>query len=210
MILSEKNIRELSQKSNNPLISPFNEKRLQGASYDVSLSGNIAAMKRLGEHIDPSVKTDLSHMYQYITVGDNGYSLSPGEYILAELQEEICLPDTLAAHIRPRTRFTRGGLMIADQHCNPTYHGKLQIGLFNAGVNSFTIRPGIIIAQLVFEEISSAPSEDKLYKNKPEAAYSDEKEFRGALYGEAGWTEDMKDLYASMIHELSGGKNSAK
>jgi len=53
-----------------------------------------------------------------------------------------------------------------DQHCNPTYSGVLSIGLFNAGVNSFILRPKLRIAQMIFEEIESTPSEDKLYKNK--------------------------------------------
>ena len=52
---------------------------------------------------------------------------------------------------------------------------------------------------MVFEEIESVPSEDKLYKNKKNAAYEGEKEFRGSRFGEAGWTEEEKRLYQKII-----------
>ena len=36
------------------------------------------------------------------------------------------------------------------------------------------------IAQIVFEELKSTPSEEKLYMNKSDAAYQGEEDFRGA------------------------------
>lgn len=44
--------------------------------------------------------------------------------------------------------------------------GNLKIGLFNATDYAIKIYPGIRIAQMVFEELKSRPSEMKQYKNK--------------------------------------------
>lgn len=206
MILSERQIREYVNNDSNPLITPFSEEQLQGASYDVSMSDSIMMLKSTGFAIDPSDSHALSDMYEEKVIGSEGYLLSPGQYVLVRLREEIKLPDNLVAHIRPRTRFTRGGILVTDQHCNPTYEGILSLGLYNAGANPFILRPGLQIAQMVFEEISSIPCEDKLYKNKQNAAYSGEKEFRGGTYGETGWTEELEKAYKDMKSSLMRGE----
>lgn len=205
MILSDKEIRTYSENQVLPLITPFVEDQLQGASYDIRMSGNIIVLKSAGKPIDPMRDDDLSHMYERISVEDKGYLLSPGEYVLVELAETVNIPKKMVAHIRPRTRFTRSGILIADQHCNPTYSGVLSIGLFNAGVNPFILRPKLRIAQMVFEEIESVPSENKLYKNKKNAAFEGEKEFRGSRFGEAGWSDAGKRLYNDLLASLEEG-----
>lgn len=205
MILSDKEIRAYSKKQVLPLITPFVEEQLQGASYDISMSGNIIVMKRAGKPINPMRDDDLRDMYERISVEGKGYLLSPGEYVLVELAETVNIPEKMVAHIRPRTRFTRSGILIADQHCNPTYSGVLSIGLFNAGVNTFLLQPKLRIAQMIFEEIESVPSEDKLYKNKKNAAFEGEKEFRESKFGEAGWSDAGKKLYNDILASLEEG-----
>ncbi len=86
--------------------------------------------------------------------------------VLVSLCENICLPSNVTAHLRPKTRYTRLGLLVSDQHCNSTYNGKLSIGLFNATEYPIRIRKGYTIAQLIFEELVSEPSENKQYENK--------------------------------------------
>lgn len=199
MILSDKQIRAYSENRVLPLITPFVEEQLQGASYDISMSGNIAVLKSAGKTIDPTRDDDLSCMYERINIEDKGYLLSPGEYVLVELTETVNIPEKMVAHIRPRTRFTRSGILIADQHCNPTYSGVLSIGLFNAGSNTFLLQPKLRIAQMVIEEIESVPSTDKLYKNKSTAAFEGEKGFTPSRFGEAGWTEEEKQLYRKVL-----------
>lgn len=100
---------------------------------------------------------------------------------LVSLRENIALPESITAHIRPRTRFTRLGLLVSDQHCNSTYEGNLKLGLFNATDYAIKIFPGVRIAQIVFEELKSTPSSEKMYKNKVNAVYQNEQEFRGAV-----------------------------
>jgi deoxycytidine triphosphate deaminase len=202
MILSDKDIREYIHGKNVPLVCPFSDEQLQGASYDVSLSDHITVMKRMEQPIDPAKDVDTTAMYESKHITEEGYLFMPGEYLLAELRETISLPSNLIAHIRPRTRFTRSGILVADQHCNPTYTGVLQLGLFNAGLNPFLLTPGLKLAQVVFEELKSIPSEEKLYQNKPNAAYHQEREFRGSKFGEAGWSSEAKQLYQDVLTSL--------
>lgn len=205
MILSDKEIRKYAQESTSPLIKPFSEDCLQAASYDVSLSGNIAILNRTGKVIDPADKQDLSDIYKKVMIGSDGYLFSPGEYLLVELAEVVQIPENLIAHVRPRTRFTRAGVLVADQHCNPTYEGQLYIGLRNVGPNTILLWPGLKIAQLVFEELSSTPTESLWYKNKENAAFQHETSFRGARFGEAGWSEEGKKYYNDLLSPLDNG-----
>ncbi len=204
MLLSSKEIRRYSVESDVKMIQPFSEDQLQSASYDVSLSGSIVQLVNMGKPIDPTSDVDLAEMYTKIEIEGDGYVLSPGEFVLVKLTEKICLPDNVSAHIRPRTRFTRSGILIADQHCNPAYEGVLQLGVYNSGSTPFILKKNVRIAQLVFEELKSVPDEVKLYKNKPNAAYNQENEFRGSKFAEASWSQNGQQLYRDVLSSLKG------
>lgn len=180
MVLTDKEIRELCSGScENPLISPFNEDALQSESYDVSIGNSITVLSKDERCIDISDSDNLNDLYITKTLTEKGYVIYPKEYVLVSLKENISLTDKITAHIRPRTRFTRLGLIVSDQHCNSTYSGTLNIGLFNATESAIKIYPGVRIAQLVFEELKSVPSEHKQYMIKSSASYHNEQEFRG-------------------------------
>lgn len=183
MVLTDKEIRDLCinvKKGECQLIEPFDEKALQSESYDLSIGTSIAVMKKEVRCIDLREQDEIDDIYEEINLSSFGYILSPKEYILVSLDEKVTLSDCITAHIRPRTRFTRLGLIVSDQHCNSTYSGNLKIGLFNATDYAIKIVPGLRIAQIVFEELKSKPSNEKLYMNKWDAAYQNEKEFIGA------------------------------
>ena len=201
MILTDKEIRKLClENSQKPLIAPFKEEYLQAASYDVSMSGNI---RRFGSSIQTIRLTDqdvIDEMYEEYNLSEKGtYVLKPGEYILVQLNEKICIPQNIIAHLRPRTRFTRAGIMITDQHCNPTYEGYLQVGLYNVSPNAIELVPDLKIGQLVFEQLASIPSEEKWYCNKKDAAYQNESEFIGAKFGLNELSPQARRLYEMII-----------
>jgi len=102
MILSDKEIRARAENQTLPLIAPFAEDQLQGASYDISMSGNIIVLKSAEKPIDPMHDDDLGCIYERISIGDEGYLLSPGEYVLAELRETVNIPE------KWRRTFARG------------------------------------------------------------------------------------------------------
>lgn len=71
-------------------------------------------------------QNDIDSMYEERELPISGYTISPKEYLLVSLSEKINLPDNITAHIRPRTKFTRLGLLVSDQHCNSTYTGQFK------------------------------------------------------------------------------------
>lgn len=187
MILTDKDIRALcmsENKNKNGLIAPFSENALQSESYDLAIGNRIAVLKKEVCCIDVTKQKDIDSIYNEMELPMSGYVISPKEYVLVSLKENISLPDNITAHIRPRTRFTRMGLIVSDQHCNSTYEGNLKIGLFNATDYAIKIFPGVRVAQIVFEELKTTPSEGKQYKNKINAAYQNEQQFIGGIAAE--------------------------
>ena len=189
MILTDKEIRELcldkkNRKDRGGLIEPFSEDALQSESYDLAIGTEIEVLKKDVIGLSLLEQESIDSMYEEIDLAVSGYIISPKEYILVSLKEKVSLPDNITAHIRPRTRFTRLGLIVSDQHCNSTYSGKLRIGIFNATDYPIKIFPGIRIAQMVFEELKSKPSEEKMYKNKKNAVYQGEEKFVGAKFSD--------------------------
>jgi len=180
MILTDKEIRSLcSANMKKPLISPFSEEALSSESYDISIGDEITVFSKNIRCIDIRNSDNVDGLYITKKLTEKGYMIYPKEYVLVSLKETISLNDKITAHIRPRTRFTRLGLIVSDQHCNSTYSGVLTVGIFNASDSAIKIYPDVRIAQIVFEELKSVPSDDKQYKNKPTAEYQNEKEFRG-------------------------------
>lgn len=199
MVLTDKEIRKLCV-DDAPMISPFDEEKLQGASYDVSMSGQVSIFRKSVQTICLQDQVTVDAIYQTIDISNGKYVMASHEYILVSIQERVRIPENIIAHIRPRTRFTRMGLIVSSQHCNPTYEGNLQIGLFNASPNAIEILPGLKIAQLVFEQLSGTPTEEKLYKNKKNAAYQGESGFRGAKFENTEFSGEAQKLFEALTH----------
>lgn len=200
MILTDKDIRTLcidDQSEGRGLITPFFEDALQSESYDLAIGDRIAVLKKEVRCIDVTNQKNIDSIYNEQQLSEKGYVISPKEYVLVSLQETISLPDNLTAHIRPRTRFTRLGLIVSDQHCNSTYEGNLKIGLFNATDYAIKIFPGVRVAQIVFEELKEKPSSEKQYRNKVTAAYQHEKQFIGGVAA-----EDFNRIVSSAVEKL--------
>lgn len=187
MVLTDKQIRDYvvnykEHNMENALIEGYIEERLQSESYDLSITDQIMVPKKEIKCISLDDQDAVDNMYEKKQMESREYIISPKEYMLTAVAEKINLPDFLTAHIRPRTRFTRLGLIVSDQHCNSTYSGNLNLGIFNATDYPIKIKAGMRVAQIVFEELEGVPSEDKLYKNKENAAYQNETGDRGANF----------------------------
>lgn len=204
MILIDKDIRGLCKQSNEEkktLITPFDESSLQSESYDLSVGTKIAVMKKDIKCLTLKDQEEIDNLYEEIDLPLSGYILSPKEYVLVSLKEEISLPENVTAHIRPRTRFTRLGLLVSDQHCNSTYSGNLKLGVFNATDYAIKLYPEMKLAQIVFEELKGVPSEEKQYKNKKNAAYQNEKSFRGAKLDDETFKKDVDAFVDFLFNE---------
>lgn len=198
-----KNYSKYSLKA--PLIESFEDKRLQSSSYDITISNKITIFEKYTGAIDIRDQNLIDSIYKEIDIS-NGYTLNPNEYILVYINERINLPNNIIANIRPRTRFTRLGLLLSPQHCNQTYSGNLKLGLYNATPYDITIYPNIGIGQIVFEELKSIPSENKWYKNLSKSQYNNERDFIGAKISKELESEVNK-FYDQLITKLNNKIN---
>lgn len=190
MVLSDNEIKKLN------MIEPFSEDSLQCESYDLAIGNRITVFKKEIRCIDLNDQKSADSIYEEKELPKSGYVLSPKEYVLLHLNEELSIPENITAHLRPRTRFTRLGLIVSGQHCNSAYVGKLKVGLFNASDYPVKIYPGIKIAQVVFEELSSIPSNQ--YGNKDNATYQNEDSFIGYVVP-AELRNDVNDLLDNLF-----------
>ena len=165
MILNSQEIRKrCSPNNDHPLITPFDEEKLQGASYDLSIGSSAHIFSDNVKTISLDDEAILEQLYEEVDLSSKPFLLKPNQYILVTVQESLFIPPNLVAHIRPRTRFTRLGIKVSPQHCNPGYNGILQLGLHNVSPNSIRIPSGIRVAQVVFETMSQPC--DKPYSKK--------------------------------------------
>ena len=194
MIITDKKIRKLVKDGN--LITPFKEELLQSESYDITIGNKIVTFKKEIKCLDIANQKEIDDIYLESDLTSEGYVISPKEYVLVSLGETIKLPDNISAHLRPKTRYTRLGLIVSDQHCNSSYEGHLRIGIFNATEYPIRIHSGISIAQLVFEELDEVASEEKLYRNKKDAHYHKENgEFRGEKIDDSILDEIIEEMF---------------
>ena len=126
------------------------------------MSSTILKIKKISQPIDLSDVEVIENMYEKKSIGDS-YLFKPNECIFVVLNEKIKLPSNMVAHIRPRTSLSRLGIMINFQHINAGYEGILNIAMYNFSPNSYVLKPGMRIGQIVFEELSKGISEDILY-----------------------------------------------
>lgn len=201
MILSDQDILEI-QNGSNPLLTPFNPERLGGASYDVSLGGDVSPILSISSIVDLSNRDKSNSLFRGC-VPLEGFVMKPGQYCLAALAETISLPDDVVGFVLPRTRFTRAGLLVASQFCNPSYSGRLWIGLQNVSENNLRLAPNVPIAQFVFHRLSSTPSDERLYRNRVTATYQNENSTADG-YSEVPPSDESKRLYQDLISELFG------
>lgn len=192
MILTDNEIRKYTSLKES-LIEGFKEDSLQSESYDLSLGRRVSRLDPRFKILYLDQQDSIDNLYLEEPLLDNGYLLGPGEYILVSIDEKINMPVDITAHIRPRTKFTRIGLLVSNQHINSSYSGNLTLGLYNATAFSICIKPGMKIAQIVFEKLQSVPSVEKQYRKKTSATFQDETAIQGSDFSkEYAQTESQK------------------
>lgn len=100
----------------------------------------------------PSYKTQGSSGMDVCAAINRDIALKPGEIVLVPTGFAIAIPVGFEVQVRPRSGLAiKHGITIvnAPGTIDSDYRGEVKIGLINVGSNSFTIRKGDRIAQLV-------------------------------------------------------------
>ncbi len=144
MILSDNDIVELI-KSNELGIEPFVEKNLTPNGYDLSIEEIF--IKKKDEHIKKGVAKIPAQTW---------FAISTKEFLK--------MGPKITSQLWIRSSYARRGVMASFGKVDAGFHGTLTISCFNSNDETLEIPIGDRFCQIVFENMSSIPSE--LYDKK--------------------------------------------
>lgn len=141
---------ELIELVENGVIEGVEAKRINAASIDVTL-GNVLWLESEHGYLVDLADKQAPNLFRHEI--ENGYSLAPGEFVLAQTQQRFNLPDDIAAEFRLKSSGARSGL---DQAlavwCDPGWNGSvLTLELKNnLSHHALLLRQGMPIGQMIF------------------------------------------------------------
>jgi len=156
MILSDKHIKE-GVESGKIIIEPYDKGCIQPASYDLHLDNEFKVFKK-NENILIDPKESVKDMMEDIYIEEDGYFIiHPGDFVLGLIREKTGVDSSHVGRLEGKSSLARLGLLI---HTTAGFLDagnclKLTLELFNASSLPIKLYPGMKIAQIAFEELSS-------------------------------------------------------
>lgn len=163
MILSDQDILDLLSDGHvfgvgrELAVTPLNKHNLQPAGIDVCLDRFFRVFNH-NPHlvIDPGVyQPELTREVSVDPAGE--FVLHPGAFVLGCTQETMSLGPTLAAQLLGKSSLARLGLQVhaTAGWIDPGFSGQITLELSNVAPLPLRLRPGMLIAQLAFLQLSS-------------------------------------------------------
>jgi dCTP deaminase len=149
------------------LITPFDPLAVEPASVDLRLSNEFmvpdTANLRCVDLNDPE------DFMRFVRVGEEGYVLHPGEFILGVTMETVTLSSTIVGKIEGKSSLGRLGLMVhvTAGFIDPGFCGPVTLEMKNLLNVPIVLRPGKKICQIAFAWLNSAAQRpyDGRYQN---------------------------------------------
>jgi len=155
MFLSDTDILR-AVKAGEITLKPFDEKRLQPASYDIVLGNKFVVNDENVTHfVDPSRKI-FAKTREIKVVDGREFILHPGVSVLGT-SKEFFGSDHYLIQVGGKSSLARVGLMIHNTAglINPGHFLHITFELCNLNNVPIILRPGMEIAQLTFSKLSS-------------------------------------------------------
>lgn len=177
-MLADVQIREAIEK-NEIVIDPLYEDSIYPSSYNFHL-GRYILLPKPGQRIDP--QDGNSPEYEKVDLNHDSYVIKPGEFLLAQTDEKITLPNHLGMFFDGRTTLARLGLTI---HQTATFifpghtNSIITLELKNDGNHEIVLEKGLRIGKGIFFR-SEVPVEIA-YKDR--GNYPEQNEVMGAKVG---------------------------
>ena len=166
MAFSDVDIREYLKKKI-IRIEPLDESQIGPASVDLTLSDEWYFFKKqyIGKNVDLS-KTSFTEAFEMKKA--DKVELKPGELCLGKTVERIALPSDICGRLEGRSRYARMGLIIhiTAAVVQPGSDNHQILEIVNLAPFPVTLRSGMRISQILFEELKSPTS-------KPYAKYGE-------------------------------------
>jgi len=124
---------------------------INASSIDIHLGPVIIREQCSGEIIDYRARTPFPNMTH--AMSDEGYVISPGEFILAQSLERFNLPNDISAEYKLKSSMARIGLEHMNAGwCDAGWNGSVLTLEFKNMLqhHSIRIRPGDAIGQMIF------------------------------------------------------------
>jgi dCTP deaminase len=161
MFLSDVDIKK-ALKEGKISIEPFDEKRLQVASYDVRLGNEFQVTDRHNiTTVDPVNKKYPKTRTLTVEDGEE-FVLHPGENVMGKQVEYIGCDLEHLILLSGKSSLARVGLVVHNTAMlfNPGHHFYPTFELVNTNNVPIILRPGMEIAQLLFARLSSKAGKD--------------------------------------------------
>ncbi len=154
MILSDRDILKKIEKGELG-IKPFDPSNVQPSTVDLKLDSKLRVFDnwKMGI-VDLKEEKDYSKV---VEVGEEGFVIHPGEFILGSTVEKVSLPRDLAAKLEGRSSLGRLGLVIhaTAGYVDPGFSGFLTLEISNISRMPIRVYPEMRIAQICFFNMSS-------------------------------------------------------
>ncbi len=156
MILSDKDIKRVLENGDIS-ISPYNEKHIQPASYDLHLDKHFLVFDtQKNAVIDP--KKPVDGMMREITISeDEPFVLHPGQFALALILEKTGFSGSYVGRLEGKSSIGRMGLLVhvTAGFIDPGNNLQATLELHNTAELPVLLYYKMPIAQMAFEKISS-------------------------------------------------------
>ena len=154
MILSDATLREYLGTGYIHL-SPYEPSLVQPASVDVRLGTEFRVMRNSRiTHIDPFV--EQTKLMDTVSVPEGEpFVLHPGEFALGHTSEVVGCPDDIVGVVNGKSSLGRLGIQVhaTAGFIDPGFRGTVVLELSNVSNLPILLRPGMKIAQLVFQKL---------------------------------------------------------
>src|SRR6478752_1218475 len=156
MVLSDRSIRE-EVAAGRIRLDPFDAQLVQPSSVDVRCDHRFRVFHP-GRYPYIDVKQAMPELTELVEIDDDrAFILHPGEFVLGATLERLGLPDDLVARLDGKSSLGRLGLQVHSTAglADPGFDGQITLELSNVASLPITIYPGMRIAQLVFERLTT-------------------------------------------------------
>ena len=160
MILSDRDIRVRLRRGDLKITGMADEERqVQPASVDLRLSAQFLTYKPAQVAcLDPREPATLLAGTERVSVSDGGaFILHPGEFALGSTIESVAIPNDLVARVDGRSSVGRLAIVVhaTAGFIDPGFAGEITLELCNIGRIPVRLYPGMRIAQIVFQTLTS-------------------------------------------------------
>lgn len=151
MILTAEEIKK-SVANGEIIIDPFDENYLKSGSYTFKLGNKIRKLKKV-DFID--TRNNRSEFEEF-EIGENGYLLQPGEFVVCHTKEKVKLANSIACFLSMNGPRAKTGLdaLQSEIFCEPgsegCWAGSLMLETSNRGSYPIKLFPGVKIIKGIF------------------------------------------------------------